>query len=134
MMWPSFISSLSSIATWIKENCQIPFLAVWTLFIWVFTRRNSEAAIETIKIKDAAHKEEIKTLKQSHSEEVAAKDELTKEYLKIVDQIEKKGRSFKIALAEQEKQKVKQIVEDSRGDGHEIKKQLKEKFGFNYVD
>ena len=134
MMWSSLISSLSSVATWLKENWQIPFLAVWTLFVWIFTRRNSEAAIETIKIKDDAHKQEVEILKQSHTEEVAAKDELTKEYLKIVDRIENKSRKYKLKLAEQEKERVKQIVQDSKGDGDEIKRQIKEKFGFNYVD
>ena len=134
MMWPNLISSLSSAATWLKENWQIPFLAVWTLFVWIFTRRNSEAAIEVVKVKDESRKKEVETLKQNHANEITAKDELTKEYLRIVEQIEGRRRNFKITLAEREKQRVKQILEDSKGDGDEIKKQLKEKFGFHYVD
>ena len=41
----------------------------------------------------------VAKLKQNHSDEITAKDELTKEYLRIVEQIEGRRRNFKIYLS-----------------------------------
>ncbi len=45
---------------WLKENWKLPFLFVWTIFIWAVSRKNADAAIEVLEAKKESYdKEEI---------------------------------------------------------------------------
>jgi long-subunit acyl-CoA synthetase (AMP-forming) len=119
---------------WLKEHWQIPFLAVWTLGVWILTRRNTQAIAEVLEIKDDSHKKEVEVLKDSHSDELSERDKLLEKYLKTVEEIENRNKSYKIKLREEEKLRVKEIIENAKGDDNEIKSKIEDLFGVTYTD
>ena len=133
-MWLSSKLTTIRVFSWLRENWQAPFLAIWTIAVWVLTRRNSSAAIETLRIKDRANKSEIDLLKGNHSTELLQRDAITKKYLEVIKNIESKKNKFDSKLESEMRKRVKKIVEDAKGDDNEIKKQISEKFDFNYID
>ena len=118
---------------WLKENWHFPFLTFWTLGVWMLTRRNTQAMEEVIEAKDDSHKKEVKVLNTSHSEELSERDELLEKYLKTVEDIENRNKSYRIKLREEERARVKEIVENAKGDDNEIRSKIQDLFGITYI-
>ncbi len=99
----------------------------------MLTRRNTQAMEEVIEAKDDSHKKEVKVLNTSHSEELSERDELLEKYLKTVEDIENRNKSYRIKLREEERARVKEIVENAKGDDNEIRSKIQDLFGITYI-
>ena len=129
----TWLIPIKKILTWLKENWHFPFLTFWTLGVWILTRRNTQAVEEVIEAKDDSHKKEVEVLNTSHSEELSERDELLEKYLKTVEDIENRNKSYRIKLREEERTRVKEIVENAKGDDNEIRSKIQDLFGITYI-
>ena len=90
--------------------------------------------IEVVEAKDEAHKEEVEILNNTHDSELTSRDELLEVYLETVKRIENKSKSYTIKLREEEKARVREIIEKAKGDKNEIKTKIEDLFGITYTD
>ena len=129
-----FIGGAKATISWLKENWKIPFVIVWTFVVYLVSRKNTSAAIDVLEAKDKSHKAQIKNLKEKHAQEIVERDNLIEQYKNTVSKIEKDFKEKERVLTDQEKQRVKEIVAESKGDTNEVKKQIEKMFNFTFTD
>ena len=103
MTWVLFKTQISKIWLWLKEHWQIPFLVFWSVLIYVFTRRNTDALVEVIKAKRDSYKEQLETLRNSHNNEILKRDKLIKDYEEALKKVEDEFSKKEKELSESQK-------------------------------
>ena len=134
MSWLAVKVSLSKAWVWLKEYWQIPFLAVWTLVVYLLTRRSTEALIETIEIKRDSYKQQLESLEDSHKDELLKRNQLSDAYLSTLERIEREFSKEEEELSKEQKKEIKNVVIESRGDPSKIREKIEREFGFKYVE
>ena len=89
MSWLAFKLWLAKAWSFTKEHWQFPFLAMWSVAIWMLTRRNSQAIIDVLEAKRQSHQEQIELLKEKHNEEILKRNKLIEKYNESLDTIKK---------------------------------------------
>jgi len=119
---------------WVKKHWKIAALAVWTLAVWIISRRNSAAALETLAAKKESYEGQIKALQDARDTEVKKREELTLKYKETLAKIEEKYAVKEKELSIKEKKKVKDIIKRAEGNPDEISDKLESLFGFTAAD
>ena len=119
---------------WLKTHWQVPFLALWTLIVYLFTKRNTDALSEVLKIKEASHREEVEALKKLHKEQLLKLNGLQAEYIKTIRNLEQSFQEQKKQLSKKQVEDVKEIVIKSKGNPEEIKRKIENEFGIKFKD
>ena len=70
MSWLAVKLWLAKAWSFTKQHWQFPFLAMWSVAIWIQTRRNSQAAIDVLNAKKESYDKQISALKEKHNEEI----------------------------------------------------------------
>ena len=99
-------------------------MILWTVLVYVMTRRNTDALMEVIETRKESYKKQIEVLKKSHYDELLKRDELLLLYQDAIKKIE---------LTKSQKNEIKKIVVKSKGNPDEIKKKIQDQFGFTLV-
>ena len=134
MSWLAVKLWLAKAWSFIKQHWQLPFLAMWSVAVWMLTRRNSQAAIDVLNAKKESYDKQISALKQKHNEEILKRDQLIEKYHETIDTIKKEYKKKNLELDKKEKEKVKEIVAKAKGDPVVIREGIEKAFGFTYVD
>jgi hypothetical protein len=132
--WIVFKSFVKRSWLWLKEHWQIPFLALWTILVYVLTRRNTDALIEVMEAKRNSYKKQIEALRASHNDEILKRDKLLEQYEETLDKVEEKFKEEEKKLTESQKNEIKEVVVKSKGNPDEIRKRIEEEFGIRYVE
>ena len=104
------------------------------MFIYLVSRRNSDAIVEVLNAKKDSYEKQLNELKKRHNDEIIERDNLIKRYHEAVSLIEKKYAEKEKELTSREKKRVKQIVSESKGDPDVIKEEIEKSFGFDFID
>lgn len=134
MFWINFLSSIKKTFTWLKHHWQIPFLLVWTLLVWIVTRRNSDALVDVLKAKKVSYEGQIQELKKSHIKEILKRDKIIEKYNQTIDKIEKELEQENRKLDLEEKERIKEIVALSKGNPNVVRSKIEELLGLTYTD
>ena len=116
-----------------KEYWQIPFLVIWTVLVWVLTRRNTDAMVEVIAAKRDSYKKQVEVLKESHNNELLKRDDLIRQYEETMGKIELEFAKKSKQLSEKQKSDIKEVVAKSKGDHEKIKKRIEEEFKIEFL-
>ncbi len=119
---------------WIKQNWKVPAVVLWTIVVWIFSRKNAEVALEVLDAKKQSYEKQIAFLKQAHKKELSEKDKLVIKYHDTIEKLEKEFSQKEKELTEKEKKLVKEIIEESKDNPDEVKRKVEDLFGFAYVD
>tara|TARA_Y100000592_G_scaffold100338_1_gene179984 strand:+ start:4318 stop:4704 length:387 start_codon:yes stop_codon:yes gene_type:complete len=119
---------------WIKQNWKVPAVVLWTIVVWIFSRKNAEVALEVLDVKKQSYEKQIAFLKQAHKKELSEKDKLVIKYHDTIEKLEKEFSQKEKELTEKEKKLVKEIIEESKDNPDEVKRKVEDLFGFDYVD
>ena len=119
---------------WLKQNWKVPALVLWTIIVWIFSRKNAEVALEVLDAKKQSYEKQVAFLKQAHKKELSEKDELVIQYHDTIEKLEKEFSQKEEQITEEQKQLVKKIVEESKNNPDEVKRKVEDLFGFVYVD
>ena len=134
MSWLATKLFLEKSWVWIKEHWQIPALLLWSLFVWVIARRNTDAIVEMLEAKKHSYKKQIETLREAHNNELIKREGLHKEYEEALKNVEEEYKKRKKELTESQRLDIKEVVVKSKGDPDEIKKRIEKEFGFKLVE
>lgn len=134
MTWVLFKSSASKAWLWLKQHWQIPLLVVWTLAVYILTRRNTDAMLEVIGAKRDSYRKQLEVLRRTHNDEIIKRNNLSRRYEETLEELEKQYEIAKRKLTESQKNDIKEVVIKSKGNSDEIKKKIQKEFGFNFVE
>lgn len=132
MSWLVFKSGVKESWSWLKENWKIPFLIVWSIVIFLFSRRNTEALKEVIDTNEKAHRAEVEALNKIHDEEILEIKNLQKQYKETIAGLEKQFREQDKELSQKHVEDIKKIVIKSEGNPEEIKRKIENDFGIKF--
>ena len=114
----------------LKRNWKTAALAVWSIVIWLVSRKNAEGAIKAMKANKESYESQIATLKSEHKIEKEKLEQLNLKYRETIATIEKKYDIKEKELSREKKKRVKQIVEKAKDNPNEINEKLESLFGF----
>lgn len=134
MNWIIFKTTIKKMLLWIREHWQIPFLVVWTIVVYVLTRRNTDALLEVVEAKKESYRKQLEVLRESHNDEILKRDKLFQRYENALQEVEEKFKEKEKELTESHKREIKEVVTKSKGDPDEIRKRIEEEFGFKFVE
>ena len=63
---------------WTKKNWKLSALAVWSIFIWLVSRKNADGAIQAMKANKESYEAQIQGLKDAHEEEIQKRGALSR--------------------------------------------------------
>ena len=128
------VFKIKKVWTWLRAHWQIPFLVVWSLGIWILTRRNVAAMTDVMKAKNESYKKQLQILKTTHNDEILKRDNLIKEYDESLRRIDEEFKKKQKDLSEEQVNDVKEVVIKSKGNPDEIRKRIEKEFGFKFVE
>ena len=120
--------------TFIKKYWQIFVGLVYTIFVWVYFKAQTEKVKEVLKVKEDSHRKEIDTLNISHAEEIALRDDALEKYHQIITKIEKEYEAKKEELSDKKRAEVKKLVAENSENPSNLSKLLSERFGITHVE
>ena len=88
MSWLVFKTGALKSWSWLKHNWKVPLIILWSVFVYVTSRRNTEALKKTLEINKASHKKEIETINKIHREEIINLRNLQVEYKNTITRLE----------------------------------------------
>ena len=127
-------AALNKFWIWIKEHWQIPFLVFWTILVYIFARRNTDAVIEVYEARKKSYQNQIEALEKRHALELLERNNLIEEYHSTVKKVEREFEKKKSKLSLKQKNTIKEIVLNSKGDPSEVRKEIENLFNFVYTD
>ena len=124
----------SKIYIFMKEYWQIPFLITWSVIVWVFARRNTQAIVDVMEAKKESYNKQIEVLRWSHNEEILKRDGLIKRYEEELSKLRSHFEREEEELTEKHKSDLKKVVVETRKTPEKIKERIEKEFGFKYVE
>ena len=118
----------------VKKHWKIFAMAVWSIGIFIFSRKNNQAAIETLETRKKSYESQIKALEEARNTEIKKREDLTLKYKETLAKIEEKYAVKEEELSRKEKKKVKEIIEKAKDNPDEISNKLESLFGFSVTD
>ena len=132
MQWLLIKTTLKKSWVWLKHNWKIPFLLVWSILIYVLSRRNTSALKEVLETNKQAHREEVETLNRIHREELLRLRNLQVEYKDTISKLEREFETQNKKLSQKQIEDVKEIVIKSKGRPEEIIRKIENDFGIKF--
>lgn len=124
------ITTLKTFWLTVKKNWKVALLVAWSVAIWVFSRKNAQGAIDTMKANKESYEAQIAALKQQHKIEKKRLEELNLKYQETIATIEQKYDIKEKELSREKKKRVKEIVEKAKDNPNEINEKIENLFGF----
>ena len=134
MSWLVIKKTLKSSWLWLKTYWHVPLLIIWSVVVYILSKRNTDALVEVMEARKESYEKQINELKTRHNNEIIERDRLIKQYHETVSAIEKKYEEQKKKLKVKEKKKIKEIIKKSKGEPDVIKAEIEKSFGFVFVD
>ena len=114
----------------VKKNWKLALLAIWSVVIWLISRKNAQGAIDAMKANKESYESQIASLKREHKIEKEKLEQLNLKYRETIATIEKKYDVKEKELSKEKKKRVKEIVEKAKDNPDEINEKLENLFGF----
>ena len=132
MTWLLFKTWTSKSWSWLKHNWKIPLLVVWSVMVYIFSRRNTEALKQVLELNKKSHREEIEAINRAHKDEIIKLRNLQLKYRDTISKLEKEFDIQNKELSEKHIEDVKEIVIKSKGNPNEIIRKIEDDFGIKF--
>ena len=134
MSWLGVRMFAKKLYLWIKTHWQLPLLVLWTFMVYLFSKKNSEAIVETLNIRKESYKNQIEAINRAHRNEILKRESLIEDYEETLESIEKIFKEKQKKLTELQKEIVKDVIIKSKDNPEEIIKRIEQEFGITYVE
>ena len=116
---------------WIKNYWYVPLLVVLALAA-LFVKR-SDIALKLLKTRTESYKEQIDVLNESHTNEIAKRDEIIKVHQEVMEQLDEQLEEDLSEIEKNKEKRVKEIIKENHGDPEELSKALSNAIGITFV-
>ena len=116
---------------WTKNYWYVPLLVVFALAA-LFVKR-SDIALKLLKTRTESYKEQIEVLNESHTSELAKRDEIIQVHQEVMEQLDAQLEEGLSEIEKNKEKRVKEIIKENHGDPEELSKALSNAFGITFV-
>jgi flagellar biosynthesis/type III secretory pathway M-ring protein FliF/YscJ len=116
---------------WTKNYWYVPLLVVFALAA-LFVKR-SDIALKLLKTRTESYKEQIDVLNESHTSEIAKRDEIIQVHQEVMEQLDEQLEEDLSEIEKNKEKRVKEIIKENHGDPEELSKALSNAFGITFV-
>ena len=116
---------------WIKNYWYVPLLVVLALAA-LFVKR-SDIALKLLKTRTESYKEQIDVLNESHTSEIAKRDEIIQVHQEVMEQLDEQLEEDLSEIEKNKEKRAKEIIKENHGDPEELSKALSNAFGITFV-
>ena len=128
------ILALTKAWIWTKHHWKIVAISVWTLFVWLMSRKNVAMYKEILKNTIDNYKKEIEVLQNSNEKEQEEKQEAVRLRNESLARLEREyeGRGDKLSF--EKKARYLELLETLSQEPEMVNKAIEEEFGFIYEE
>ena len=133
LSWLSAKMALKKAWVWSKHHWKIIAIAVWTVLIWIVSRKNSRDMMNVLETTRKGYEDEIAAINKTHNEEQRRKSEALEEYHRVIESIENQHKEARDELTLEKRARIKELVDSYKDDKEGFNRALSEEFGFQHV-
>jgi len=126
-------TSLKKTWVWLKHNWYVPAVIVYTIVLWLLFR-NKTRALDVLETRVKSYEDQMKVIDDAHAKEIAKRDQILKNYNKVLQDLEKDYEEKNMVLSKKKKEEVKRIVKEYNDRPDDLAKILAEQYGLTYVE
>ena len=126
-------TSLKKTWVWLKHNWYVPAVIVYTIVLWLLFR-NKTRALDVLETRVKSYEDQMKVIDDAHKKEIAKRDQILKNYNKVLEDLEKDYEEKNMVLSKKKKEEVKRIVKEYNDRPDDLAKILAEQYGLTYVE
>lgn len=119
---------------WLRQNWKVPFLVVWSIVIWAISRKNAQAAMDVLEAGKESYEKQIVQLKENHKKELSERDKNIKQYHETIKEIEAKYAEKGAKITKVNKQRIKEVIRDSKESPDEVREKIEKLFNLSDID
>lgn len=128
------ILALTKAWIWTKHHWKIVAISVWTLFVWIMSRKNVAMYKKILENTIDNYKKEMEVLQNSNEKE----KEQTQEALKLRDEslarLEREFENREESLSFEKRARYLELLETLSEDPEMANRAIEEEFGFTYEE
>ncbi len=128
------ILTLTKTWVWIKHHWKIVAISVWTLFVWLMSRKNADMYKKILKNTIDNYKKEIEVLQNSNEKEQEEKQEAIRLRNESLARLEKEYEGREDKLSFEKRARYLELLETLSQEPEMVNKAIEEEFGFKYEE
>lgn len=128
------ILTLTKTWVWIKHHWKIVAISVWTLFVWLMSRKNADMYKKILKNTIDNYKKEIEVLQNSNEKEQEEKQEAVRLRNESLARLEKEYEGREDKLSFEKRARYLELLETLSQEPEMVNKAIEEEFGFKYEE
>jgi len=130
MTWLATKHFLQKAWVWTKNHWYVPLLLV--LALAAFLVKRSDIATKLLETRTESYKEQIGVLNESHTNEIAKRDEIIRVHQEVMEQLDEQLDDDLRENQRRKEKRIKELVEDNHDDPEELSRALGDAFGIRY--
>ena len=131
MTWLTVKHFLQRAWVWTKNYWYVPLLVVFALAA-LFVKR-SDIAVKLLKTRTESYKEQIGVLNESHTNEIAKRDEIIRVHTEVMNQLDEQLAEDLEEVDRNKEKRIKELIEENHENPETLSRALGEAFGIRYV-
>ena len=128
------ILALTKAWVWTKHHWKIIAISVWTLFVWLMSRKNADMYKKILKNTIDNYKKEIEVLQNSNEKEQEEKQEAIRLRNESLARLEKEYEGREDKLSFEKRARYLELLETLSQEPEMVNKAIEEEFGFKYEE
>ena len=128
------ILALTKAWVWTKHHWKIIAISVWTLFVWLMSRKNADMYKKILKNTIDNYKKEIEVLQNSNEKEQEEKQEAARLRSESLARLEKEYEGREDKLSFEKRARYLELLETLSQEPEMANKAIEEEFGFTYEE
>ena len=118
----------------IKDNWKILLILILLAALFLSMRKDYKSLEAAFEASKTSYEQRLTALKELHDEEIRQREEALREYREEFERINSRYEDSRAELERRREQDTETIREQFDHEPEEVKKQIEEVFGFEYVE
>ena len=131
MTWLATKHFLQKAWVWTKNYWYVPLLVV--LALAAFLVKRSDIATKLLETRTESYKEQIGVLNESHTNEIAKRDEIIRVHQEVMGQLDGQLNDDLRENQRRKEKRIKELVEENHDNPEGLSRALGDAFGIHYV-
>jgi len=119
---------------WAKHHWKIVAISVWTLFVWLMSRKNVSMYKKILENTIDNYKNEMEVLKSSRDKEQKDKEEAIRLRDESLERLEREFEHREESLSYEKRARYLELLESLSESPESVNKAIEEEFGFTYEE
>ena len=128
------ILALTKAWVWTKHHWKMIAISVWTLFVWLMSRKNADMYKKILKNTIDNYKKEIEVLQNSNEKEQEEKQEAIRLRDESLARLEREYEGKEDILSFEKRARYLELLESLSTEPEMTNRAIEEEFGFKYEE